>query len=79
MKKAKIVISRSAHGTADVVVYDLPSVKMVDFFSMLDIWGSEGYDRYHDDGLYFEVPVFVYENIDNVPFIKQNGIEIEKR
>lgn len=79
MGKAKIVISKSAHKTVDIVVYNLPSIKMVDFFSMLDIWGSKGYDRFNDEGLYFEVPEFVYDNIENIPFIKANSIQIEKR
>ena len=75
----KITISKSVHGTADVVVYNLPSTKMVDFFMLFDIWGSRGYDRFNDDGLYFEVPVFVYDIIEDVPFIKTNHIEVVKR
>ena len=77
--KPKIVISKSAHGTVDVVVYNLPSTKMVDFFMLLDIWSSRGYDRFNDDGLYFEVPSFVYDIIDDIPFVKTNNIEIIKR
>lgn len=72
----KIVVSKSAHGTTDVVVYDLPSTKMVDFFALLDIWGSKGYDRFNDDGLYFEVPVFMYDIIEEIPFVKINHIEV---
>ena len=79
----KIIISKSAHGTADVVVYNLPcyhrTIRMVDFFVFLDIWGSRGYDRFNDDGLYFEVPAFVYDIIEDIPFIKTNHIEIIKR
>lgn len=75
----KITISKSAHGTADVVVYNLPSIKMVDFFMLFDIWGSKGYDRFNDDGLYFEVPTFVYDIIEDIPFIKTNHIEVVKR
>lgn len=78
-QNAKIVISKSPHGTADVVVYNMPSIKMVDFFALLDIWESKGYDRFNDEGLYFEVPLFIYDNIDAIPFIKANGIEIERR
>lgn len=77
--RPKIVISKSAHGTADVIVYNLPSIKMVDFFMLFDIWGSKGYDRFNDDGLYFEVPVFVYDIIEEIPFIKTNRIEVVKR
>ena len=75
---SKIVISKSAHGTVDIVVYDLPSIKMVDFFMLLDIWGSKGYDRFHDDGLYFEVPTFVYDIIEQIPFVLMNNIRIIK-
>ena len=78
MNEKKVRISRSAYGTADVVVYNLPSIKMVDFFSLLDVWGSKGYDRSDDGGLYFEVPMFVYENIENIQFLKTSGILIEK-
>ena len=78
MNEKKVRISKSAYGTVDVVVYNLPSIKMVDFFSLLDIWGSKGYDRFNDGGLYFEVPMFVYENIENIPFLKTNDIFIEK-
>mgnify|MGYP003292438658 CR=1 FL=1 len=74
----KIRISKSAYGTVDVVVYDLPSTKMVDFFMLLDIWGSRGYDRFNDDGLYFEVPTFVYDIIEDIPFVKTNHIEVIK-
>lgn len=78
MNEKKVRISKSAHGTADVVIYNLPSIKMVDFFTLLDVWGSKGYDRFSDGGLYFEVPMFVYENIDSIPFLKANRILIEK-
>ena len=77
--KPKIVVSKSVHKTVDVVVYNLPSIKMVDFFALLDIWGSKGYDRFNDDGLYFEVPEFVYDIIEDIPFIKTNHIEVVKR
>ena len=78
MNEKKVRISKSAHGTADVVIYNLQSIKMVDFFALLDIWGSKGYDRFNDGGLYFEVPMFLYENIENIPFLKANSILIEK-
>lgn len=78
MNEKKVRISKSAHGTADVVIYNLPNIKMVDFFALLDVWGSKGYDRFNDGGLYFEVPMFVYENIDSIPFLKANRILIEK-
>ena len=78
MNEKKVRISRSAYGTADVVIYNLPSIKMVDFFFFFDVWGSKGYDRFDDGGLYFEVPMFVYENIENIPSSKTSGILIEK-
>ena len=78
MNEKKVRISKSAHGTANVVIYNLPSIKMVDFFALLDVWGSKGYDRFNDGGLYFEVPMFVYENIESIPFLKANRILVEK-
>lgn len=78
MNEKKVRISKSVHGTANVVIYNLPSIKMVDFFALLDIWGSKGYDRFNDGGLYFEVPMFVYENIESIPFLKANRILVEK-
>ena len=78
MNEKKVRISKSVHGTANVVIYNLPSIKMVDFFALLDVWGSKGYDRFNDGGLYFEVPVFVYENIESIPFLKANRILVEK-
>ena len=78
MNEKKVRISKSVHGTADVVIYNLPSIKMVDFFALLDVWGSKGYDRFNDGGLYFEVPMFVYENIESIPFLKANRILVEK-
>lgn len=46
---------------------------------LFDIWGSRGYDRFNDDGLYFEVPVFMYNIIEDIPFIKINSISVVKR
>ena len=77
MNEKKVRISKSVHGTANVVIYNLPSIKMVDFFALLDVWGSKGYDRFNDGGLYFEVPMFVYENIESIPFLKANRILVE--
>lgn len=76
--RPRIAIGKSCYGTANVVVYNLPSTKMVDFFMLLDIWGQKGYDRFNDDGLYFEVPAFVYDIIEEIPFIKINHIEVAK-
>ena len=60
------------------LAYTTTDSKMVDFFSLLDVWGSKGYDRFDDGGLYVEVPMFLYENIENIPFLKTSGILIEK-
>lgn len=77
--KGRIVISKSAHTrSVDVVVYNLPSIKMVDWFALMDIWGSKGYDRFNDGGLYFELPAFIYNEIENLPFVKMNGLEVTK-
>ena len=79
MEKIKIVVSKNHFKTTDVVVYNLPKISLVDFFSTFDIWGSKGYDRYDDGGLYFELPEFVYDHIEEFPFIKKYNIEIEKK
>lgn len=73
----KIRVSKSAHNTIDVVIYDMPNMKLVDWFVLMDIWGSKGYDRFGDNGLYFELPKNMYDIIPNLPFIKRFGIEVE--
>lgn len=78
MNKPRIKIWKSANGTTDVTVYSLPNTKMVDFFSLYDVWGSRGYDRWNDDGLYFECPAFLYDIIEEIPFIRLNGIIVER-
>lgn len=75
--KQKIRIARSAHGTTDVILYN-PKAEVKSFFALLDIWGSNGYDRFGDGGLYFEVPCFVYDNVEKLPFIARQQIEVEK-
>lgn len=77
MNNPVIKISPSAHGTLDVVVYDLPNTKMVDWFSLMDIWGSWGFDRFNDGGLYFELPLWCKDMLKEVPFIRSNNIKIE--
>ena len=72
----KIRLYKSAHGTVDATIYDMPSIKIVDGFSLIDIWGSRGYDRYNDDGLYFEIPAEFYDLIPNLHFVKEFGIEV---
>lgn len=78
MNNPKIKISKSAHGTTDVVIYDMPRIKLVDWFALIDIWGSRGYDRFHDDGLYFELPKELYDIIENLPFISKYHITVNK-
>lgn len=78
MNKPIVKISKSAHGTCDVIIYDMPNIKMVDWFSMMDVWGSRGYDRYGDDGLYFELPSFTYDIIEEIPFVRLNSVFIDK-
>ena len=72
----KIAISKSAHGTIDVVIYDMPDTKLVDWFSLVDVWGSPGYDRYGDNGLYFELPKELYDIIPLLPFVSKYNINI---
>jgi len=72
----KIAINKSAHGTIDVVIYDMPDTKLVDWFSLVDVWGSPGYDRYGDNGLYFELPKELYDIIPLLPFVSKYNINI---
>lgn len=72
----KIVLYKSAHRTTDAVIYDMPNTKLVDWFSLVDIWGSPGYDRYEDGGLYFELPKELYDIIPTLPFVSRYHIEI---
>lgn len=72
----KIVLYRSAHGTIDTVIYNMPNTKLVDWFSLVDIWGSWGYDRYNDGGLYFELPKELYDIIPTLPFVSRYHIEV---
>lgn len=78
MNNPRIRISKSAHKTTDVVIYDMPTIKLVDWFSLIDIWGSRGYDRFGDDGLYFELPEEMYDVIEKLPFISKYHIKINK-
>lgn len=77
-KHPTIRISHSVHGTCDVVIYNMPDKKFENFFSVLDIWASGGYDRFNDGGRYFEVPTWVYDHIDEIASIKNNGIKVIK-
>lgn len=70
-------VSQSAHGTCDIVVY-ATDIAMVDFFRHFDVWGANGYDRFHDGGIYFEVPSFMYDLIEEIPYIRRSHIKIEK-
>ena len=72
----KIVLYKSAHRTTDAVIYDMPNRKLLDWFSLVDIWGSPGYDRYNDGGLYFELPKELYDIIPTLPFVSRYNIEI---
>ena len=74
----KIRLYKSVHGTVDAIIYDMPSINIVDWFSLIDIWGSRGYDRFNDGGLYFEIPIELYDIIPDLHFVKQYNIVIEK-
>lgn len=78
MNKPRILVSNSVHGTIDVVIYDMPNTKLVDWFSLSDIWGSCGYDRFNDGGLYFELPRNLRDIIPTLPFVSRYGISVEK-
>lgn len=72
----RIEIYKSVHGTIDVTIYDMPNTKLVDWFSLVDVWGSRGYDRYGDNGLYFELPKELYDIIPALPFVSKYHIEV---
>ena len=74
----EIHLSKSVHGTADAVIFDMPNTKLVDWFSLIDIWGSPGYDRFNDGGLYFEIPKEMYDIIPKLPFISKYQIKVTK-
>lgn len=72
----KIEIYKSVHGTTDVIIYDIPNKKIADWFSMVDVWGSRGYDRFDNCGLYFELPKELYDIIPALPFVDRYHIEV---
>ena len=74
----EIHLYKSAHGTADAVIFDMPKTKLVDWFSLIDVWGSPGYDRFNNGGLYFEIPKEMYDIIPNLPFISKYHIKVTK-
>lgn len=72
-----IQISKSAHGTIDIILGGLNDNEPIrNWFSMLDIWGSRGYDRYHTNTIYFEIPAVFEHVIEAAPFVKFNHIDI---
>jgi len=71
----RIDIRKNVHGNADVVVYADNGV--FDWFRFLDIWGSRGYDRFGDGGLYFEVPEEVAKAIPKMAYVRHSGAEIK--
>ena len=76
--KSEIRISRNIHGTIDVVIYHMPNTDIRKWFELTDIWGSWGYDRFNDGGLYFELPENMYSIIPTLPFINRYGITINQ-
>ena len=73
--KARIEISNDIHGMADVVVY-CDEKGAFDWFRFLDVWGSTGYDRFGDGGLYFEMDVDVAKAIPNMAFVRHCRAEV---
>lgn len=86
-KQIEIKMYLSAHGTVDAIIYNISDVDFISyrisrenflkFFEMMDIWRSSGYDRFGDGGKYFELPLFVWDHLDSIPFIQSN-IKITK-
>lgn len=77
MNEPTIRIMKSAHNTTDVIVYNTP-LAITNWFALVDIWGSRGYDRFGDGGLYFEVPIEMYDIVPCLPFVNRFGIKIKK-
>lgn len=73
--RARIEISKNIHGTADVVVY-CDEKGAFDWFRFLDVWGSAGYDRFGDGGLYFEMDADVAKSIPKMAFIRHSNAEV---
>lgn len=76
-KKDIITVSKSAHGTADIVVYSDRSSGVFDWFKNLDVWGSYGYDRFNDGGRYFEIPMSIAKVLKDIPAIRRKGFTVE--
>lgn len=77
MDKKIVRVMKSGYGTLDITLYGFSgNDKVVDWFSLLDVWGSGGYDRYKDGGRYFEIPAELYDILPSLHFILREGIEI---
>ena len=74
--EARIVISKNIHGNADVVVY-CDEKGAYDWFRHLDVWGSVGYDRFNDGGLYFEMYIDTAKAIPKMAFVCHSGAKVE--
>lgn len=77
----KIKLWKSAHGTVDAVIYGTQlsyEKDIVKWFEMIDIWGSKGYDRFNDGGVYFEIPATMYDVISDLSFVNRFNVKIEK-
>lgn len=73
-------IWKNVGSTMSVVIYNMPNTtnaRIVDMFHLLDVWGSRCYDRFNDDGLYFELPIEMYDILPTLPFVKANHIDIQ--
>ena len=74
-----INISRSAYKTLDVTLGNLDDIEDVcQWFAMISIWGTSGYDRYHNNTLYYEIPEAFYDVIEECAFIRKYGIKVIK-
>lgn len=71
-----IKVYRSCYRTINVFLYNITDdVKA--WFSMMDVWGSQGYDRFKDGGIFYELPNDFYDLIQELPFIKRKRITVE--
>lgn len=72
----KIVIRKKPR-SLDVVLYNMPNTKIVDWFALVDVYGERGTEL-HDGGLQFELPLILEDVIHRLPFVQNYGITVEQ-
>lgn len=73
--KGIIRYSKSCHNTLDVYLYNITDIKILNWFELMDIWGSKG--RHNDDGgIYFELPLEAKDILLHLPFAARYNLII---